>query len=173
MGQVLGKAAYPEKLDDAPGPRAQLRITALTSWLEEGGELRVTVPARLQCARCDGGGCDGCGRSGALRSPADPERRTVSVHLSPTSAECVRIRLSQPFKSTDIDQLFIAVVAGPRPSEGVRRIPPPRQLPTTDLTRRPIDGSDRPELRWAPEDVAIVAALLATALWLLTILTSW
>ena len=65
----LGRVVDPGALDLSAGPRARLSVEVPEAWLAEGADVAVTAPARLVCARCDGGGCDGCARSGALRSP--------------------------------------------------------------------------------------------------------
>ncbi|MBI4954871.1 MAG: hypothetical protein HY908_22810 [Myxococcales bacterium] len=70
LARLVDRAA----LDEAPGPRGRLRVTVPESWLATPSELEIRVPARLTCARCDGGGCDACGRSGAVRAFAESER---------------------------------------------------------------------------------------------------
>src|SRR5690242_3451348 len=77
----LGRVVDPRALDASSGARARLRVGVPAAWLAEGGELELRVPARLACARCDGGGCDGCARSGALRAPEPASARVVRAYV--------------------------------------------------------------------------------------------
>jgi hypothetical protein len=120
--QALGRLLDPAALDASKGPRAKLRIEAPPEWLAAGGELEVPAPARLVCARCDGGGCDGCNRSGALAAPADPDARTIHATLPPDSDGGVALRLLHPFGDGGIEQLILEVRPGP-PARGLTRRP--------------------------------------------------
>jgi hypothetical protein len=102
LGQVLDVAA----LDASSGPCARIRVGLEAGW-SRGDTLRITVPERLTCARCDGGGCDACRRSGALRAPADADARTV--------------RLLHPFgDASDVEQLRIELHPSSPSDAGVR-----------------------------------------------------
>ena len=68
------RSARARRLRRPPGPPPRRRPRRLA---RRGRRPRITAPARLACARCDGGGCDACARSGALRSPADAGDRVV------------------------------------------------------------------------------------------------
>ncbi len=128
--QVLGRLVDPAALDAGDGPRALLRVEAPSAWLEAGGEVAVATPARLVCARCEGGGCDACGRSGALAAPEDVDARHLVATLPPSSGEGVALRLVRPFgELTTIEQLILEVRPGAA-SRGLTRISP------TELARR-------------------------------------
>lgn len=99
-------------------------LTVPSSWAEEGATLRVLVPRRLACARCDGGGCDGCERSGAYRLP---ERAAeLTLELPAGSGSGVALRLEDPFSGQGpVEQLIVEIRVGPTTSDGVHRIPTP------------------------------------------------
>lgn len=128
----LGRVLDPSALDAATGPRARLRITVPAAWLVEGADLAITVPARLSCARCDGGGCDACDRSGALRAPGDAAVRVIhasvpraSSGLAPEPPAGIVLRISHPFGPVSgIEQLLLEVRASAAPSVGVTRRAP-------------------------------------------------
>jgi hypothetical protein len=116
LGQVLDVAA----LDASNGPCARVRVGLEPGW-SRGDTLRITVPERLTCARCDGGGCDACQRSGALRAPAEPGDRTVRVELPELPPRGVAVRLLRPFgDAADVEQLRIELHASARSDVGVR-----------------------------------------------------
>lgn len=122
----LGQVVDPEVLASAEGPRGRLRVCVPVSWATSGAGLRVAVPARVECARCDGGGCDGCARSGALRTPDDPTARTLRVELPAGSVDGIALRLVRPFgEAAAIEQLLVEVRCGERASECVARVKRP------------------------------------------------
>lgn len=148
LGQLLDPAA----LDVAEGARGRLRVVVVAAWAEERACLDIPVPARVACARCEGGGCDGCGRSGALRTPEDPAARTVRVQLPGQLGAGVAVRLVRPFgEDAAIEQLLVEIVAGAEPSPGVTRLPPPPPPP------------ERSPARGAALALAIVALAAAVA----------
>lgn len=121
MSQELGRVLDPEALDASTGPRARARIEVPAAWLVDPCEIDVTLPRRLACARCDGGGCDGCGKSGALRAPDAVEARTVRVHLAPCEGD-LALRLTNPFGGdAAIAQIILEIARGESASPGVTR----------------------------------------------------
>jgi hypothetical protein len=126
----LGRVLDPGALDASTGPRARLAVEVPAAWLAEGAELLVTAPARLPCARCDGGGCDACARSGALRAPESPDARVVRASIPPTPRP-VALRIPHPFGPDHaIEQLLLELRAGAAPSACVTRVPPPPKAQT-------------------------------------------
>jgi hypothetical protein len=116
LGQVLDVAA----LDASSGPCARIRVGLEAGW-SRGDTLRITVPERLTCARCDGGGCDACRRSGALRAPADADARTLRVEIPEVPARGVAVRLLHPFgDASDVEQLRIELHPSSPSDAGVR-----------------------------------------------------
>jgi hypothetical protein len=147
----LGRVLDPSALDACAGPRARLAIDVPAAWLAEGADLVVTAPARLACARCDGGGCDACGRTGALKTPAEIDDRVLRVRLpSPPSfidgaPQAIALRIPDPFgPDHDIAQLVLEVRPAREPSPNASRIAPPAPLVTREaphplaVFRRPI-----------------------------------
>lgn len=119
--QELGRVVDPEALAVEGGARGRMRIDLPSAWLAEPCAIEVTVPPRLVCARCDGGGCDGCHRSGAVRAPQDSAARTVRVSL-PRAESAVALRIADPFgPEGGIAQLLLEIRAGAVPSPGVTR----------------------------------------------------
>jgi hypothetical protein len=119
--ETLGRVVDPEALAAEGGPRGLVRIELPAAWLVEPCAIDLTVPPRLVCARCDGGGCDGCERSGAVRAPSDRATRTVRVTL-PRDAHRVAVRIAEPFGPRGgIAQLILEVREGRAPSPGVIR----------------------------------------------------
>jgi hypothetical protein len=81
-------------------------------WLADGATIEVTVPPRVTCARCDGGGCDGCGRSGALRLAATAARR-FELALPRSAATCALVRLMRPLgEEAGLEQLIVELRTG-------------------------------------------------------------
>ncbi len=121
----LGRVLDPSALDACAGARARLRVEVPASWLAEGAVLRVTAPARLACARCDGGGCDACARSGALRAPTVAAERTLFASLSPGHEGALTLRIPRPFgPDHDIQQLLLDVSVAEASSSCVVRVGP-------------------------------------------------
>jgi hypothetical protein len=126
VGKSLGRVLDPRALDECAGPRARIRIDVPASWLAEGAILHITAPSRLTCARCDGGGCDACDRSGALRSPADPEGRLVTATLSGADHDGVLVRVPRPFGADHgIQQLLVEIRVAAVSSSFVTRVAQP------------------------------------------------
>ncbi|EYF08138.1 hypothetical protein [Chondromyces apiculatus] len=125
LGQILDTGA----LDTAEGARGRLRVTVPAGWEGEAADLEITAPARVTCARCEGGGCDACGRSGALRTPDDPAERVLRVRLPAHLGGGVVLRLVRPFGETSpIEQLHLELIPGPVPSQEMVRLPDPEPL---------------------------------------------
>lgn len=122
LAQLLDRDA----LEASTGPRGRLAITVPAAWLGDACVLDLTAPARLTCARCDGGGCDGCGKSGVVRAPVEVEARELHATLPGGTAGGVAMRLAQPFGAgCAIEQLILEVRAGDAPTAGVTRRSPP------------------------------------------------
>lgn len=95
MAAVLGKVF--EEPSQERGPDVAMTVSVPVQWLATGAELRVTLPRRLPCARCDGGGCDRCGRRGAvtLREPGQ-DAEWVDVSLgSDRAGQAVTLRIPE------------------------------------------------------------------------------
>lgn len=123
MKPALGRVLDPDALDACGGPRARLRVAIPTAWAEAGATISFGAPARLACARCDGGGCDGCGRSGVLRAPEDASLRTLTVTVPPGRSGPFVLRMSAPFGAgASVEQLLVEIVPGDEPSAGVTRL---------------------------------------------------
>ena len=133
-GQQLAQVVDPQALDAAQGSRVRMTIDVPPQWLRDGAQLEVTVPKRLLCDHCEGGGCDACGRSGALRVPVPSEAQPLRISLPANAPENVQLRLVDPFQTRDagIEQLILRVQARPGgASKGVRLVvgtPTPRAL---------------------------------------------
>jgi len=122
LGSVL------ERDEPSHGPRGRLTVAVPEAWLEPGSVLEVVVPARLACARCEGGGCDACGRSGAIRLPGDEKDRALRITLSESARG---VRLTRPFGAdAGLDQLVIELRPAPVASELCRRVARPAQRPS-------------------------------------------
>jgi|SRR6185437_15595228 len=148
----LGRVTDPDALSTGAGPRARLSVEVPEAWLAEGADVAVTAPARLVCARCDGGGCDGCARSGALRSPEGDRVVHASFPASPRSLgpRGLALRIPHPFGAGHaIEQLLLELRPGAAPSPCVARV-----------TRPPTGSPGRLRLAWPVAAIAIVAALL-------------
>lgn len=128
---TLGKVADPAALEACARGRAHLRVDVLAAWLIEGADLELTVPARLACARCSGGGCDACARSGVLRAPADAAARVVRARVPAlTDDTAVALRLPDPFgEEHPIGQLLVELRPAPSASEMVRIVTAPAPPP--------------------------------------------
>ena len=157
LGQVLDVAA----LDASNGPCARVRVGLEPGW-SRGDTLRITVPERLTCARCDGGGCDACGRSGALRAPSDPDARTLRVELPALPAQGVAMRVLYPFGDTaGVEQLRIELHAA-APSDAGLRVAHTAARSSLAVTAPPALGAPSPALvaGGLAALVALAAALL-------------
>jgi hypothetical protein len=126
----LGQVVNIQALDASSGARGLFRVRVPASWAAAGSQIALTVPTRVECARCSGGGCDGCGKSGALKAPRDPSARALRLEIPKGSTEGVALRLAHPFgEGAEIEQLIIEVRCGDAPSEGVSRIAAPHPRP--------------------------------------------
>ncbi|MDC3954897.1 hypothetical protein [Polyangium jinanense] len=119
MGEALSRVLDPAALDACDKPRGRLVIEVPRGWA--GAVIEVVIPARVACARCDGGGCDGCGRRGGHRVPGDPTTRRVRVRLPSELESGVVLRILRPFgeDGAGIAQLHLEARAGAAASEGV------------------------------------------------------
>ena len=119
MTTPLGSVLERDDPSVETGPRGRLTVDVLDVWLEAGTVLEIVVPARLACARCDGGGCDACGRSGAIRIDRGEHDRTVRVTLSESARG---LRLVRPFGAdAGLDQLILELRPASVPSPYCRR----------------------------------------------------
>jgi hypothetical protein len=110
----------PAALDKKRTPRGRVSIVVPTSWLREGARLEVSLPAKLRCDLCDGGGCDACERSGAYAV----EVTNVAVTLPRVSDDVFALRLTNPFADREPTMLVVRVAAGPEASAAVRYVGP-------------------------------------------------
>ena len=94
MGEALSRILDPSALDACDKPRGRLVIDVPSSFA--GAEIEVTIPSRVVCARCDGGGCDGCGKRGGHRIPGPKEERVIRVVLPLSLTGNVLLRVVRP-----------------------------------------------------------------------------
>ncbi|XXY52994.1 hypothetical protein WME91_17860 [Sorangium sp. So ce269] len=160
MGRAeLGQLIDREDLDASDGARGRLSITVPTAWARGGADIEIAVPARVTCARCDGGGCDSCARSGAHRAPEEVAARTLRLRLPPDLTGCVTLRLVRPFgEHAPLDQLLVDVRADSAASPGVRCVAPP---PSDTLARRSSASGARVRALGAKLSTPAVLATLA------------
>ncbi|WP_437965452.1 hypothetical protein WMF04_38325 [Sorangium sp. So ce260] len=139
MGRAeLGQLIDREGLDASEGARGRLAIEVPAAWARDRADIEVTVPARVACARCDGGGCDSCARSGAHRAPAEVAARTLRLRLPRDLTGGVTLRLVRPFgEHAPLDQLLVELREGGAASPGVLRLAPP---PSDALARSSTPG---------------------------------
>lgn len=119
MAQALGRVVDSSALDACAEPRGRHAIEIPVAWV--GAEILVEIPARISCARCDGGGCDGCNRRGGHRIEGDEQDRSVRVKLPHAMDGTVVLRLVRPFGDEDasIAQLHLEARVGSEASTGV------------------------------------------------------
>ena len=119
MAQALGRVVDSSALDACAQPRGRHAIVIPAEWV--GAEILISVPTRVVCARCDGGGCDGCRRRGGHRIDGDAEARSIRVRLPRVMEGVVVLRLSRPFGHAQdaIAQLHVEARVGPGASAGV------------------------------------------------------
>ena len=119
MSTPLGSVLERDDGTGQAGPRGRLTVDVLEAWLEAGTVLEIVVPARLACARCEGGGCDECGRSGAIRIAGAEEERRLRITLSESARG---LRLTRPLgPDAGLDQLIVELRAAAVPSGFCRR----------------------------------------------------
>ncbi len=120
MSTPLGSVLERDELSTGAGPRGRLTVDVPEAWLVAGTVLELVVPARLACARCEGGGCDACGRSGAVRIQGSEDERHVRVTLSGAARG---LRLVRPLgPDAGLDQLIVELRPAAAPSELCRRV---------------------------------------------------
>ncbi|AUX46204.1 hypothetical protein SOCE26_077090 [Sorangium cellulosum] len=166
MGRAeLGQLVDREGLDASSGSRGRLSIAVPAAWARDGADIEITVPPRVSCDRCDGGGCDGCARSGAHRTPADAAARTLRLRLPADLADGVTLRLVRPFgEHAPLDQLLVELRADSAASPGVRRVAPP---PADALARSSTAGVRALGAQLSTPVVLAALAAVATILGLL------
>lgn len=154
---ALGRVTDPDALDTCARARAIVRVDVLAAWLSAGADLEITVPARLACARCEGGGCDGCARSGVVRAPTDAGARVVRAHVPARfDGATIALRLPDPFgEDHPIGQLRVELRAAPIPSAMVRVVTAPAPTAPPALSVHPL------AVAVLVTFAAVVAALLA------------
>jgi hypothetical protein len=92
-------------------------------WLAAGDTVDIVIPARVACARCEGGGCDRCNRSGALRVPGDEAARTLRLALPRPAGERTRVRVACPLgDDASLEQLWVDLRPASDPSPLCRRV---------------------------------------------------
>jgi hypothetical protein len=154
----LGQVVDPAALNEAGGPRGKLAVEVPAAWLASRGALEVTLPRRLACARCDGGGCDGCLRAGAVTAPAGVAPTCVRIEL-PGDGHDVALRIAHPEGPEGwLAQLILEVRRGEFASPGVTRVTPQPAEPS--LARVAATGT-RPALTWKAVAIAALAAAAA------------
>ncbi len=141
MAQALGRVVDSSALDACGEARGRHAIEIPVAWI--GAEISVSIPARVVCARCDGGGCDGCNRRGGYRLEGDDQTRTIRVQLPHVMTGTIVLRLVRPFGDTkrSLAQLHLETRVGSGASSGVvlctlptREIAPSTQpSPSTSL----------------------------------------
>ncbi|WP_434042517.1 MULTISPECIES: hypothetical protein [Sorangium] len=160
MGRAeLGQLIDRDDLDASDGSRGRLSIAVPAAWTRGGADIEIAVPARVTCARCDGGGCDGCARSGAHRAPAELAARTLRLRLPADLTGGATLRLVRPFgEHAPLDQLLIDIRADSAASPGVRCVAPP---PSDALARPASEGGGRLRALGAQLSAPAVLATLA------------
>lgn len=146
----------PEALDAKRSPRARVSIIVLAAWLREGARLELTLPSKLRCDLCDGGGCDLCGRSGAYRAPE--EGKKVALTLPRVTDDYLALRVTNPFGDQEPALLVVRLAAGPEASASVTWVGPNHDV-------EPVAPPGAPQLPkvppWLPYVfLAIFAAIL-------------
>jgi hypothetical protein len=156
MGEELGRVLDPAALEACSKPRGRLAIEVPAAWA--GGEIEIALPARVTCARCDGGGCDGCARRGGHRLEGDAAERTVRVRLPQSLDGGVVIRLVSPLGADEegLAQLLLEARLGAASAcvtflPGSAMIPAPRVPRVTPMSPRAFAAC-----------VALALALVAT-----------
>ena len=102
------------------GTAGEAEVAVPRAWLAAGATVEVTLPQRLRCHECGGGGCDGCERSGVFRLPESDEERRLEFPLP--NAACV-LRLRDPVGAGKPDMVLLRLAEGDA-SDGVRCLTP-------------------------------------------------
>jgi hypothetical protein len=143
----------PEALDRTEGTRGLMTVELPREWLTAGDTVDIVVPARVACARCEGGGCDRCDRSGALRIPGDEARRTLRLALPRPAGERTRVRVACPFgDDANLEQLWVDLRPAAAPSPFCHRVAPEAAIVAL------------PSARWIVAILLVVVAVLAALL---------
>ena len=122
----LGRLVDPRRLDEASGPRGAFGIDVEPALA--GATVLVTLPRRIPCADCAGGGCSRCGNSGAFALPSEPSQRSVRLKLPADLGEPVRVRVQHPCGSRhEIEQLIVTLRPAERTSQEVNLVDYPRR----------------------------------------------
>jgi hypothetical protein len=125
----------PAALDRKTSPRARVSVVVRTEWLREGARLEVTLPVRLRCDLCDGGGCDACARSGGYRAPE--EGKKVELTLPRVTDDYLALRVTNPFGEQEPTLLVVRLAAGPEASAGVTWVGPNHEVEPLAPTSAP------------------------------------
>ena len=125
MSTPLARVLDPAALDVLDGRSACVDIVVPDGWVADGSQVEFTLPLRVTCARCDGGGCDSCDRSGAFRLSEASADRCVTLVVPPKVPS--KLRLAEPLADGTLALLQVGVRAGPEPSRGLKRIAPRRR----------------------------------------------
>ena len=125
MSASLGSVLEQDELSTA-GPHGRLTVDVPEAWLAAGTVLELVVPARLTCARCEGGGCDACGRSGAIRLRGSDDERHLHITLSGAARGLRLIRPLGP--DAGLDRLLVELRPAAVASELCRRVQAPRRV---------------------------------------------
>ncbi|MFO0738581.1 MAG: hypothetical protein U0270_21980 [Labilithrix sp.] len=114
----LARLLDPAEVDAIDGPHGKMSIELSEAQL--GATVEIVVPARLACARCDGGGCDSCGRSGAIRLELDEDDRKTQFGLPAAAPSGVRVRLLRPVAGLELLTVEVRLT----PSTALVHVPP-------------------------------------------------
>ena len=113
----LARLLDPAEVDAIDGPHGKMSIELSEARL--GETVEIVVPARLACARCEGGGCDSCGRSGAIRLELDEDDRKTQFGLPDAAPSGVRVRLLRPVAGLELLTVEVRLT----PSTALVRVP--------------------------------------------------
>lgn len=102
---------------DPDASTGEADITVPRAWLDARDTVEVTLPLRLRCHHCAGGGCDRCERSGVFRLPEEITARRFDL---PLPDRACRLRLPDPVGSGSPALVLLRVHEG-EPSDNVRR----------------------------------------------------
>jgi hypothetical protein len=122
--ETLARVLDKDAIEGATGPAACTSVRVPREWLARGDVIELVVPARLACARCEGGGCDQCNRSGGLRIEGDEAARRIRIGLPKRiEGSAFSIRLLSPLgDGAMLDVLVVEIVAADAPSESCTRV---------------------------------------------------
>lgn len=163
MAQALGRVVDSSALDACAEPRGRHAIEIPVEWI--GAEVLVAVPARIVCARCDGGGCDGCRKRGGHRIEGDEEARALRIRLPRTMDGVVVLRLVRPFGHAEgaIAQLHLETRIGAGASAGVVLCALATREPVTSHAN-PMRAPTSRNIAWIVAAAFAIGILVAVAL---------